>query len=220
MPRKKAQETLAEEMAHLKLKAFRAQMNPHFVFNALNAIQYFITSENKKSAVIYLSVFSRLIRFYLKHIEEDTVQLSEEIEMLHRYLKLQKLRYNDQFEYTITQDQELSTIDAKIPSFILQTVFENIIEHAIYNQYKNYTIAIGFKITKKRVHLEVGFTYNTSGIEKVTYAPDYRVQLIKWQDQIRLLNDFKNYSIKKKVTFNNNLTSKGGDIVLSLPNLS
>ena len=81
----------SEEMVQLKLKAFRSQMNPHFIFNALNSIQYFITSENKKSAVIYLSVFSKLIRFYIKHIEKETVNLADELAMLNGYLRLQKL---------------------------------------------------------------------------------------------------------------------------------
>lgn len=210
---------LSEEMAQLQLKAFSAQMNPHFVFNALNAVQYFITSGDKKASLFYLSIFSKLIRFYLKHLDKDTVKLTEEKEMLNAYLTLQKLRYNNQFDYTISPSKNEDT-EAVIPSFILQNMFENIIEHAIYNQYRNYAIEIAFTTSTNYVLVTVFFQYEESLEKKVDYIPDYRKQLIKWQDQIRQLNSCKNYSIKKKITFNKNCDGKGGTITLSLPNLS
>jgi Putative regulator of cell autolysis len=166
-----------EEMVQLKLKAFRSQMNPHFIFNALNAIQYFITSENKRSAVIYLSVFSKLIRFYLKYIEKETVSLTEEFSMLQGYLKLQKLRYHDQFEYVMTIDEKVKHNEAVIPSFILQTLFENIIEHAIYNQYKNFNINIIFKAIQKQVLVDIQFNCDSTPNEKIKYTPEYRDNL-------------------------------------------
>ncbi|HKL90917.1 MAG TPA: histidine kinase, partial [Allomuricauda sp.] len=82
---------LKEEMLELKLKTLNSQLNPHFVFNSLNAIQYFITTQNTKFALDYFSTFSRLVRFYLKQLGKDTVSLYNEIDMLHWYLKLQKL---------------------------------------------------------------------------------------------------------------------------------
>jgi len=210
---------IREEMVQLKLKAFRSQMNPHFIFNALNAIQYFITSENKKSAVVYLSVFSRLIRFYLKYIEKETVNLTEEFDMLQGYLKLQKLRYHDQFGYEMIIDERVKNTQAVIPSFILQTIFENIIEHAIYNQFKNFNIDISFRAIANKVLVDIRFKYDSVENKKVKYTPEYREQIVKWQDQIRLLNSFKNYHIQKKVTFNKNSQLQGGTILLSLPNL-
>lgn len=210
---------LSEEMAQLQLKAFHAQMNPHFVFNALNAVQYFITTGDKKASLFYLSIFSKLIRFYLKHLDEETVQLSEEKKMLNAYLSLQKLRYNNQFDYIIVPDSDTDATEAIIPSFILQTLFENIIEHAIYNQYRNYHIEIAFQTSSKNVLVTVVFKYGVSTKENPQYIPDYRKQLIKWQDQIRQLNTCNNYNIKKKITFNENCDGKGGKITLNLPNL-
>lgn len=207
-----------EDLFKLRLKAFNSQMNPHFIFNALNAIQYFITSGNKKSSLTYLSTFSKLIRSYLKHIEKETVNLADEIAMLGWYLKLQKLRYDDWFDYTINIEDCIKNVEAEIPSFILQTLFENIIEHAIYNQYKNYTIDIVFKTTKNNVSVSIAFNYNTSK-GTVKYVPNYRAQILKWEDQIRLLNNFKNYSIKKQVLINKKNNSNGGSILLNLPNL-
>lgn len=212
--------TLSEEMAQLQLKAFSAQMNPHFVFNALAAVQYFITSGDKKASLFYLSIFSKLIRFYLKHLNKETVKLVEEKVMLNAYLTLQKLRYNNQFDYRIIQDSELESSKAIIPSFILQTFFENMVEHAIYNEYQNYHIEISFKTKPKSVLVSVVFQYDEDLEKKEKYTPDYRKQLIKWQDQIRQLNTCKNYNIKKKITFNKNCNGKGGEITLNLPNLS
>lgn len=210
---------LSEEMAQLQMKAFSAQMNPHFVFNALNAVQYFITSGDKKASLFYLSIFSKLIRFYLKHLDKETVKLAEEKEMLNAYLTLQKLRYNNQFDYRLLNDPETENLEATIPSFILQTLFENMIEHAIYNQYKNYNIEIAFTSSIKNIVVTIIFQYEENEEKKIDYIPDYRKQLIKWQDQIRQLNTCKNYKIKKKVTFNKNCDGKGGTITLSLPNL-
>lgn len=207
-----------EEMVQLKLKAFRSQMNPHFIFNALSGIQYFVTTSNKKQALTYLSVFSKLMRFYLQHFEKETVSLSDEISMLNNYLKLQKLRYEDQFEYSLNLEGNSSN-DATIPSFILQTLFENIIEHAVYNHYKNYAVEVHFKINARQVLVNISFTHDADKTEKIAYTPNYRDQLMKWQDQVRFLNRSKNYNIQKKVTFNKSNGFNGGNILLSLPNL-
>jgi|GEM_PF-4407768 len=211
---------LSEEIVQLQLKAFKTQMNPHFVFNSLAAVQYFITSGDKKASLFYLSIFSKLIRFYLKHMNKETVLLTEEKEMLNAYLTLQKLRYSNQFDYSISQNKGEEDKTAVIPSFILQTLFENLIEHAIYNQYKNYMLEIAFQTFPKKVLITVLFHYDDSLEKKASYIPHYRKQLVKWQDQIRQLNNCKNYTIKKKVTFNENCNGKGGVLTLNLPNLS
>ncbi|MEH6764892.1 MAG: histidine kinase [Aequorivita antarctica] len=210
---------LSEEIAQLQLKAFSTQMNPHFVFNALAAVQYFITSGDKKASLFYLSVFSKLIRYYLKQIGKNSVLLIEEIGMINAYLTLQKLRYKNQFDYHIHPNLEIAK-NASIPPFILQNLFENIIEHAIHNQYKNYRMEVTFETSPKKVIALINFSYEEGSGKTINYIPDYRKQLIKWQEQIRQHNSCKNYSIKKKITFNKNYDGKGGKISLSLPNLS
>jgi len=210
---------IKEEMIHLKLKASRSQMNPHFIFNALNGIQHFITTGNKKLSLEYLSAFSKLIRFHLGHIEKETVDLANELEMLHGYLKLQKLRYGAQFKYRILIDEKSKSLNAKIPSFLMQTVFENIIEHAIFNRYKNYKIDIVIKANSQKVSIAIKFNYALINDVEIKYIPEYRERLMKWQDQIRLLNRLNNYKIEKKVTFHKNLKSNGGKIAIVLPNL-
>ena len=209
---------IKEEMVELKLKALNSQLNPHFVFNALNAIQSFITSENKKLALEYLSVFSKLIRFYLKHLDREVVNLRDEVDMLHWYLELQKLRYIDKFEYSIVVEKDLNVSGAVIPSFVVQTLFENIVERSIFHQYKNQRLDIGFKVWADIVTLQI--QHRHQGDEtNTTYSPGYRENIIQWQDQIKLLNTIKPYKIEKEISFMGENDFNENKITLKLPNL-
>jgi putative methionine-R-sulfoxide reductase with GAF domain len=209
---------IEKEMVQLKLKAFRSQMNPHFIFNSLSGIQYYITTSNKKQALGYLSLFSKLMRFYLKYFEKESVGLKDETAMLDTYLKLQKMRYGNRFSYEMGWEKNSVGKEAVIPSFVLQTFFENIIENAVYNQYENCSIKVLFNVKPSKVLVKIGFKYK-EGKENKAYAPDYREQFVKWEDQIGFLNEYKNYQIEKKITFNKNDEWKEGEVFLSLPNL-
>jgi len=211
---------LQQEMVDIKIKALRSQLNPHFVFNALNAIQHFVSTDNQKLALNYLSDFSKLIRFYLKNLEKDSVYLADEIEMLNRFLSLQKLRYNEKISCQLTIEQESENIPAIIPSFVIQTLFENIIEHAIYNQYVNFSINTRFLVNTKRVKIKISFRYDYSEEKKVKYIPEYRTEIVKWQDQIRYLRKIKKLPVKKKVLFEKNKNFSGGTITITFPNLA
>ncbi|MEN1786428.1 MAG: histidine kinase [Bacteroidota bacterium] len=180
----------------LKSKAFSTQMNPHFVFNTLNSIQYFITTEDKKAALTYLSSFSKLIRFYLSNMGTDMVRLKREIMMLKQYLKLQKLRYDDKFEYKI--HGEIESQDILIPSFVVHNLLENVIEQGIFHQHQNQKLDIQFKVGKGIVLTKIHYRYMGLQI-KTAYVPDYREQIVKWQEQIKLLNKVKGYTIEKTI---------------------
>lgn len=210
---------LRHDMFELKLKALNSQMNPHFLFNALNAIQFFISSENKPLAMEYFSIFSRLLRYYMKHFDKETVKLNDEIAMLHGYLKLQKLRYDNQFDFHLIVPKTSKKSLAVIPSFILQTLFENLIEQGIYTQRGNQVITTIFKISKTHVTVNIEYHFPTSRTEETTYIPNYREPLLPWQEHIHLLNSIKNYGIEKKVTINKNGKLQGGNVLLTLPNL-
>ena len=203
-----------------QLQAFRSQMNPHFLFNALNAIQFYITTSDKKSALSHLSTFGKLILFHFNHIDKDTVLLKDEIRMLNWYFSLQKLRYTHQFNYDIITQNEPGFEEARIPSFLLQTLFENTIEHAIYNQYKNYRIEVSFSVDRQTVSVDIVFTHDPELEDTIECTPEYREKMMLWQDQIQLLNVAKNYDIRKTITLNNNPYSEGGNVSITLPNLS
>lgn len=115
----------------LKLKALRAQMNPHFTFNVMNSIQHFILEKDEESAHRYLSKFSKLIRIILQHSEEDTVPVAEEIKALELYLELEAMRFEDRFDYVIDIDPVIDINRTRIPSMLLQPYVENAIKHGI-----------------------------------------------------------------------------------------
>ncbi|EDP69759.1 possible sensor protein [Flavobacteriales bacterium ALC-1] len=129
-----------------KNKALRAQINPHFIFNSLSSIQHLVTNNNRVSALIYLSKFSRLTRNILESSIETNAVLSEEIKMLKDYLELESLRFDNAFSYSITIDDKLNIDTVEIPFMILQPFVENAIIHGLLPKVKgNKILNIDFK---------------------------------------------------------------------------
>lgn len=114
-----------------KNKALRAQVNPHFIFNALSSIQYLVSSNNRVSALKYLSKFSRLTRNILESSIETNVMLNEEIKMIRDYLELESLRFDNAFSYQINIDEDLDPNEIEVPFMILQPFVENAIIHGL-----------------------------------------------------------------------------------------
>ena len=123
-----------QQMADYKLMALRSTMNPHFLYNSLNAIQFFIAGKDHKEAITYLSKFSRLIRKVMSSSIAGKNQLSEEIEMLRYYLELEQLRFEDKFDWNIKIAQGLLLENIELPSLLIQPFVENAILHGIYNK--------------------------------------------------------------------------------------
>lgn len=115
-------------------KLLRAQINPHFIFNSLNSIQNLVTTNNKVSAIKYLSKFSKLLRQTLESSMENHILLSEEIQFINRYLELESLRFEDSFQYNISVDEDLSYQDIEIPQLMIQPFVENAILHGLLNK--------------------------------------------------------------------------------------
>lgn len=119
-------------VASLQLRALRAQMNPHFLFNALNAIQGLITSGRNDEAETYLARFAKLMRHTLEYSDLEEVTLEQEVEFLNRYLDLnRKLRFRDKLQYQVVMPPGVDTGDLMIPTMIVQPFVENAIEHGL-----------------------------------------------------------------------------------------
>ncbi len=130
--RRRETELLHLRAARLQLKALRAQMNPHFIFNALNAIQEFIVAERATEAAAHLAHFARLMRQSLDYSEREVITLEEEVEFLDNYLKLnQKLRFRDEFTYAVSIDEALEEDIIGLPAMLVQPYVENALEHGI-----------------------------------------------------------------------------------------
>ncbi len=130
----KKQSELQNEAAELEMYALRAQMNPHFIFNSLSAINLFILENNKLQASEYLSKFSRLIRLILQNSQKAFIPLDKELEALQLYLELESLRFENKFEYKIIKGDELDTEMLKVPPLIIQPYVENAIWHGLMHK--------------------------------------------------------------------------------------
>lgn len=115
----------------LALKSLRSQMNPHFIFNALNSVNSFIATRDERTANRYLSDFSILMRAVLENSEEDFIPLSNEIDLIKRYTQLEHFRFKDRFEYTIEVDDALDIEAFMIPPMLLQPYVENAVWHGM-----------------------------------------------------------------------------------------
>ncbi len=115
----------------LEQQTLNASMNRHFIFNALNSIQYYINKQDKLSANKYLSSFAKLIRKNLDSSQSNLVPLSEEMERLKLYLELEHMRFENKFEYRISIDEKIDTETVDIPPMLLQPFVENSIWHGI-----------------------------------------------------------------------------------------
>jgi hypothetical protein len=133
-----------QELNKSKLIALKSQMNPHFMFNALNSIQEFILQNKKELASNYLGDFADLMRSYLQHSQEDTISLRDEIETLELYLKLEQIRFEEDFVYQIIYDRKLAIDMIDIPSFLLQPFVENAIKHGLLHKHGNKSITVEF----------------------------------------------------------------------------
>lgn len=119
-----------------KINALRAQMNPHFIFNSLNSIQHLITSNKKEPAVKYLNKFSLLMRNILEGSTGGKIVLAEEIALLEKYIELEALRFESNFQYSIKVDKNLDPKAIEIPALIIQPFVENAILHGLLNKKK------------------------------------------------------------------------------------
>lgn len=123
-----------KKIGELKLMALRSVMSPHFIFNVLNSIQYFIAKNDRLNAITYLTTFSKLIRSILTHSVDNRIRLSDEIELLQNYVQLEMVRFENKFTFELSVDPQLEAEAIYIPSLLIQPYVENAILHGLYNK--------------------------------------------------------------------------------------
>ena len=125
---------LQQRSRELEIQALRSQMNPHFIFNCLNAINRFILGEETEAASDYLTKFSRLMRMIMNHSRHSTITLADELEILRLYLDMERLRFKDAFDYTIVVENGLDVDEIRIPPLLIQPFVENAIWHGLMHK--------------------------------------------------------------------------------------
>ncbi|HOE59977.1 MAG: histidine kinase [Bacteroidales bacterium] len=156
------------QYSQMRERLLRMQMNPHFIFNALIAIQSYIYKNDTSKAIGFLDDFSNLISLFLTSSSKDFIPLSEELSIIRYYLEIQQLRFDDKFEYEIEVSPELKTEKIAIPPLLIQPFIENSIEH-------------GFNDIKIKGHLKI--VYTRQGKNLMIYILDNGIGLSRSRDQ-------------------------------------
>ncbi|TVZ54768.1 two component regulator with propeller domain [Lutibacter sp. Hel_I_33_5] len=145
-----------KQLSEIQLKALRSQMNPHFVFNSLSAIQYYINNNEIEASELYLVKFSKLIRQFFELSKETEISINLEAKLIKNYLDIEKLRFKDKFEYSINIDKKINLDAIKLPTMLIQPIVENAINHGLFNKIENGTVIINFiHLTEKSVKVEI-----------------------------------------------------------------
>ncbi len=125
---------LKREIGELEMKALRAQINPHFIFNSMNSINTMILSGDADGASHYLAKFSKLIRLILENSESNSVSLHNELAMLESYIQLENLRFKGRINYSIKVTETIDRENTNLPSMVLQPFVENAIWHGLMHK--------------------------------------------------------------------------------------
>ncbi len=124
------------QLGEMEMQALRAQMNPHFIFNSLNTIRYFVLNDENEKASDYLGKFARLLRMVLQNSRENTISLSEELDALRLYMEIEARRFGDSFQYQILVPAEIDTDAITVPPLLLQPFVENAVWHGLLHSNK------------------------------------------------------------------------------------
>jgi len=206
-------EKIKRRIQELELKAIRAQMNPHFTFNALGSIQNLISQKKDKEANDYLVNFAKLLRMVLSTSEKKLVTLSEEVELLDLYLHLEQLRVP--FEYTIDVAHDIDIENEEIPGMLIQPIVENAVKHGIVPKGGG-RIKINFRIENQVLRVEV--IDSGRGFPQATIEPNTGFGLKSVRERLSLLNKELRLNINLSIeNIINNGVVEGAKVSIFIP---
>lgn len=182
-----------QQLAEARLSALQAQMNPHFVFNALNSIKRMILEGDNEKASRYLSKFALMIRMTLNHSKETFVTLDENIAYLKAYLEMEQLRFDESFSYSIQTGENIDGSETTIPSMMIQPLVENAIWHGLMQAEDDKNIKIHFSENHNKITCIIednGIGIRQSEKQKmVNKPPHHSVGLENLQKRIKIMNE-------------------------------
>jgi putative methionine-R-sulfoxide reductase with GAF domain len=181
------------QLAEARLSALQAQMNPHFIFNALNSIKRMILDGDDERSSTYLSKFALMIRLTLAHSKETFVTLTETIAYLETYLDMEQLRFHDSFTWHIDTDDSIDPEDTLIPSLMLQPIAENAIWHGLLLVEGDKKIHIGFTCEENKIICTVEDNgigiHKASALKAEQRTPHHSVGLDNLRKRIKIINE-------------------------------
>jgi tetratricopeptide (TPR) repeat protein len=217
---------LKAEQVLLERQLLRSQMNPHFIFNCLSNIQSTVLQKEHIKAAKYIATFSKLVRNILENSTQSKVTFSNELTALNDYLILQKIRYNDRFDYEITVDEQIEEDIISIPPMLFQPIVENAIEHGIAEKTDGF-INIHFQQHDKYINCTVidngigyGNNINLSKSESENKKRSLSTQITK--RRLIILSKYLKQTLDYKITVLHNEEGEvaGTKVEIDIPILS
>lgn len=201
----------------MEQRLLQTQMNPHFIFNVLHAIHTFMLKKDTEESGKLLTSFARLVRSILQHSSKDSIPLSEELNWLRDYIRLQQLRFTDSFNYTIEIDEQLSSDNVLLPPMLIQPFIENAIEHGFPDLDKSGELHISYKKIGDEVEIRIsdngnGFSTDDSRVRGEKKHESLALQIT--EKRINLLNKKRKGAFKFEI---NSQPKEGTTILFSIP---
>ncbi len=213
-------------IAELELKALQSQLNPHFIFNSLGAVQYFIQMNDKEEADKYLSKFALLMRLFLESSKSKYISLKDELKLIELYVDLESLRYKDKFEFELIVDPAIELHSTLIPSMMLQPFIENAINHGIFHKVGTANLKLELKLNHQN---EILYIIEDDGVGRVKAqeikaksTKNYKsraMQIIN--ERIEVLSNVENciIDIDIKDLYDDNKISTGTKVEILIPEI-
>jgi len=189
---------LKQKIAETEMMALRAQMNPHFIFNCINSIDYLIQKNDKYNATIYLNKFAKLIRSILDSSKQNMVTLAKDLDTLQLYIELEQFRSDNKFTAHIDADPALLRDDFKVPPLIIQPYVENAILHGLRNRLDNEG---QLSISLNRVNGHIQYIIEDNGVGRQHAHNDLATEKVSYgmqmsSDRVKLFNQEENASVE------------------------
>lgn len=187
---------MEKENMVLEQKVLRTQMNPHFIFNALTAIQGTMFNKDPLKSVTYLSTFSKLIRQNFEFTNKPLISLKEDLDALKNYIETQQLRFEYGFDYVFNVD-DINLAETKIPPMLLQPFVENAIEHGLIDQAENALLQVNVTKEKDFYHFEIINNGKDFVATKAKDKREHAIDIFLKRLKIRGFGEEKFFEIKK-----------------------
>jgi ligand-binding sensor domain-containing protein len=215
---------IQEELRRSQLSSLKAQMNPHFMFNALNSIQEFIIVNDKQQANMFMGKFADLMRLTLDMSNKDEVVLEEELKLLNLYLELESLRFEEKFSYTIELNNQVNIAAIYLPPMLIQPYIENAVKHGLLHNKTNKILTIHFAIQQNNLlvctikdngigrkrSMEINTLRRQKHTSFATGATQKRLQLLNAQNQANIVVVYNDL-------IDNNKNALGTEVVINIP---
>lgn len=203
----------------LALKSLRSQMNPHFIFNALNSVNHFIAQQDERTANKFLSEFSQLMRLVLEYSQEDFISLQKEYEILALYVKLEHYRFRDKFDYEFIMDESVNAEVIEVPPMLIQPYIENAVWHGLRYKESKGKLRLEFRSAEDNLIVKItddGIGRKKSAVLKTVNQKKHNSTGLKnIQERLTIIN--KVYKAKYKVSIKDLDQDQGTEVEIIFP---